>query len=198
MKRYPKKRNGDEYYPANVEWVVNLNGKEVYARNRRGGEIYPNRDRNLFARNVSGDCYYAKDEKGDEYYPVRGNQSVFLMNPVTKSIRLALYGDGSERYPRDRRGNEYYFTEEKHPLLIRKNTGEFYLAKSRNGHELIPWNHLQEYVSSEPCVYSKDSNGNTVYLKESTLPGAFKALIRCICHISVICPNVTGCHTRFY
>lgn len=198
MQRYPKKRNGDEYYPSNMEWVVNDRGDQVYARNRRRCEIYPNRIQNVFARDASGNYYYAKDIKGDEYYPVRGNQSLFLMAGIN-NLKLARYADGSERYPQDSKGNEYYFREgKKHPLLMRRNTGEFYLARSRKGHELIPWNHLQEYVSNEPCVYSRDSNGNTVYLKESVLPQAFKTLIRCLCHISVICPNVTGCHTRFY
>lgn len=198
MRAYPKRRNGDEYYVRGFSFLVGDYGREVYARDRKGNQLYPKRDTNIFARDASGDYYYAKDAKGNEHYPIRGNQSLFVIDHVNQRIRLALYADGTQRYPSDSKGNEYYFKESRHPFVMRRNSGEKYLAKSKAGRELIPWNHMQEYVSDEPCVYSRDANGNTVYLKESELPRAFKALIRCICHISVICPNVTGCHTRFY
>lgn len=200
MRSYPKRRSGSEYYPARSKtgFVVNESGKEMYAVDRKGCQLYPNRDRQIFARDCSGDFYYAKDAQGNEYYPVRSNQSLFLIDSVNSRIRLALYADGTQRYPQDARGNEYYFKDREHPFLMKKHSGESYLARSKNGHELIPWNHIQDYISNEPCVYSRDSNGNTVYLKESEIPQAFKALIRCLCHISVICPNVTGCHTRCY
>lgn len=191
---YPKRRNGDEYYPAGCKFVVDERGKEVYARDRKGNQLYPKRDTNVFAQDSSGDQYYAQDLKGDEYYPVRGDQSLFVIDAINRNIRLALYADGTQRYPQDSRGNEYYFKEQENPLLMRRNTGERYLARSKSGQELIPWNHLQEFISNEPCIYSTDSNGNTVYLKESSLPGAVKTLMRCICHINVVCPNVTGCH----
>lgn len=199
MRKYPKKRNGDEYYPKTGDnFVVDRDGKEIYARDRTGKELYPNREDNVFARDATGDFYYAKDARGNEYYPVRGNRSLFIVDHTNQNIRLALMADKTQRYPQDGKGNEYYWRENGEPLLMRTSTGERYLAKSRNGHALIPWNYMKDYISNEPCVYSKDSNGNTVYVKESAFPPAFKALIRCICHISVICPKVTGCHTRFY
>lgn len=199
MQKYPKRRNGDEYYPkGEANFVVNRDGKEIYARDRRGNQIYPNREHNIFAQDCAGDYYYAKDARGNEYYPIRDNRSLFIIDHTNKNIRLALMVDGTQRYPKDAKGNEYYLRENKQPLLMRKSSGERYLAKSRNGHALIPWNYIQDYISEEPCVYSRDTDGNTVYVKESAFPPAFKALIRCICHISVICPNVTGCHTRFY
>lgn len=199
MRKYPKRLNGDEYYPTrNPNFVVDEYGKEHYARDKKGNELYPNRDMNIFARDGSGNFYYARDVKGNEYYPIWQNQSLFLIDPVNKNIRLALYKDGTQRYPKDAKGNEYYLLENKEPLLLRKSNGDYYLAQSKNGHELIPWNYFMKYVKAEPCIYSKDAYGNTVYLKESEFSPAFKALIRIICQISVICPKVTGCHSRIY
>ena len=200
MKKYPKRRNGDEYYPrAFISFVRNEYGVECYAIDRKGNQIYPNRERNIFARNASGNYYYAKDVNGNEYYPVRNNKSLYFLDPENQLIRLALKADGTQRYPIDSKGNEYYWKKEgKQPFLLRRNTGEIYLARSKNGHELIPWNYLQEFIGEDPCVFARDANGNTVYIKESTFPTAFRALIRCICHISVICPNVTGCHTNLF
>lgn len=94
--RYPRRRGkGGEYYPKNCEWLVDADGKQLYARNGKGGELYPNRASKVFARDASGEYYYAKDEKGDEYYPIRGNQSLFIVDPVSRKVRLALYADGS-------------------------------------------------------------------------------------------------------
>lgn len=197
MQKYPKKRNGDEYYPANKSTFVTTEyGKELYARDRKGNELYPNRAVNIFARDGMGELYYAKDAKGNEYYPSRQNQSLFLIDPINKNIKLALYKDGTQRYPTDSKGNEYYLQENEQPYLMRKRSGEYYLAKSKNGQELIPWNYLQEFVGKNPCIYSKDAYGNTVYLKESEFSPAAKALIRCICHMSVMCPKIARCHTR--
>ena len=199
MQNYPKRRNGDEYYPRGFHaFLRNKNGKEYYARDCKGNQIYPKRDRNVFARDASGNYYYAKTVFGDEYYPIQKNKSLYLIDPENQVIRLALKADGTQRYPTDAKGNEYYWChQEKGPFLLRQSTGEHYLAQNKNGHKLIPWNHLQDFIGEDPCVFSKDANENTVYIKESTFPPAFRALIRCICHISVICPNVTGCHTRF-
>lgn len=199
MRAYPRKRNGDEYYPKQgPPFLTDEYGKQVYARDRKGNQIYPDRDQNVFAMDATGDFYYAKDLHGNEYYPVRKNKSLFITDKENKRILLALYADRTQRYPKDGKGNEYYLRDEKEPFLMRRNSGESYLAKSRNGTVLIPWNFLKEYIGEEPCVYSRDADGNTVYVKESAFPPACKALIRIICHISVICPNITGCHTRFY
>lgn len=191
---------GDEYYPPRSPkpFVVDASGRERYARDAQGNEKYPQRLETPFARDAAGEGYYARDALGNEYYPVRNNRALFLHDPVRGGIRLALMADGTQRYPCDAKRNEYYWQDQGKPMLLRKNTGHVYLARSKNGHELIPWNHLQESVGPEPCVFSKDANGNTVYLRESDFPPPFKALIRCLCHISVICPRVTGCHTRFY
>lgn len=183
-------------YPSDALFAVDENGTEQYARDEQGNQVYPRRNHDIFARDCTGEYYYAKDVAGNEYYPVRDGRSLFLVDAVNSRIRLALMADGTQRYPKDAKGNEYYLKEGDKPFLLRRGTGETYLARSKNGHEMIPWNHLQEFVGDEPCVFSKDGEGNTVYMRESEFPQAFKALIRCICHISGICPNVTGRHTR--
>lgn len=197
MRSYPR-RWGSEYYPSTGEFVVNNFGKEIYARDKRGNQIYPNRNQNIFARDATGDYYYAKDFLNNEYYPVKNNRSLFITDPINMNIRLALYADGSQRYPTDSRGNEYYLRENGQPILMRRKNGDYYLAKNKNGHMLVPWNYMKEYIGNEPCVYSKDAAGNSIYVKESAVPPALKALVRCICYISIICPRIAGCNTNFY
>lgn len=193
--RYPKRR-GREYYPRGACFLTDEDGNEVYAVDEAGNQLYPNRDGDVFARDRTGRPYYAKDAAGNEYYPVRKGRSLFLLD-ARNEIRTALAADGTQRYPADSKGNEYYWRRDDEPFLLRKGTGEAYLARSKNGNELIPWNRMREYAGDEPCIYAKDSEGNTVYVKESDFPGACKALIRCLCHVSVICPKMTQCHTRF-
>lgn len=193
MKTYPKRRNGDEYYPANGAFLVDPSSRELYARDRKGNELYPKSG--SFAKDPEGSFYYARDVHGNELYPVQKRKSILLSKG-----HHARYADGAQRYPTDSNGNEYYLTcgENNEPYLMRKASGETYLAKNKNGQTLIPWNHLHEFISNDPHVCSKDAAGNNVYVNESAFPPALQALIRCLCHISIICPRMVGCNTRLY
>lgn len=225
---YPKGGNGDEYYYPSGRFLTDEGGGEIYARDRGGKQLYPRLERSgfrlrsfrrrsgedpepstrAFACDASGDRYYARDAAGDEYYPLWRDRSLCLTaawvgeggGECVERPRPALRADGTERYPTDSGGDEYYWREVdgKTPRLLRMGTGETYLASNRNGHALIPWNRLQEHVGEEPCVYTRDAGGNTVYVRESAFPPAYQAIVRCVCHLSVICPKLTGCHTRFY
>lgn len=132
MRRYPRRRgNGDEFYPREG-FLEDETGRQVYAHARSGRQLYPKRG-SVFARDRSGNFYYAKDADGHEYYPVRDNRSLYLMDPVNQRIRLALYTDGTQRYPRDAKDNEYYWREEQdRPFLMRRSTGEQYLADRKS------------------------------------------------------------------
>lgn len=194
---YPRKRNGDEYYPKG-EFVKDRFGREAYARDRNGNQIYPKGKKRLFARDDSGEFYYARDNRGNEYYPIVKNQSVLIRDFKNPSVKLAIDIDGNQRYPTDSKGNEYYLTENEIPYLMRNKDGETFFAKNRNGHPMIPWNFLQLVADSQPLVYFRDSAGNLVYVKESVVPPTLQPFIRCMCYITLLCPHHEDCITRCF
>lgn len=173
---YQRRWNGNEYYPRD-KFNTDRYGKEIYARDRKNNEFYPKRRKVVFARDSSGEFYYAKDNVGNEFYPVRKNKSIFIEDSLNPNIKLALNADGSQRYPNDCNGNEYYLTENGKPYLMRKVNGEIYFAKSRRGYTLIPWNHIQN--ENEPMIYLRDSAGNLVYVKECSLYLRCQGKLRC-------------------
>ena len=192
---YPRKRNGDEFYPKD-EFIKDRFGRETYARDRKGNQLYPKRSKRVFARDRSGEFYYAKDNMGNEHYPIIKNKSVFIQDSLNANMKLALGADGSQRYPSDSKGNEYYLTENQIPFLMRNQNGEVYFAKNRKGYPMIPWNYLHQVADNEPLVYVRDSAGNLVYVKESLFPSALHLLIRCMCNASLICPRFDECITK--
>lgn len=194
MNEYPKRRNGNEYYPKGCKGFVQLmNGGERYALDCRGNELYPKRKENVFARDKWGREYYAKEKNGDEMYPLVNKQSLFIIDPQTMSVKVARNADGKEKYPRDSKDNEYYLRKEQVPFLLKDKQGEPYLAQSRQGHNLIPWNVLQDYMDGEkPYVHTKDAGGNSIYTDQSNLHPLVQILVRCVCQVMVICPPVAG------
>lgn len=178
-----KKKKGREH----ASFQTLANGREVYARDRRGAEIYPE---TTFAKDERGEPYYARDADGHEYYPLRKKRSLPI--PGGKPAR---YRDGTERYPTDDRGNEYYWKRDGVPYLMKDATGRPYLAKTRKGHALIPWNFLQDYVTNEPYRCSVDSDKNFVYVNEVDLSPFCKLVMRCVCNVIVLCPSAFGCVT---
>lgn len=175
---YQRRWNGDEYYPRD-KFNTDKYGKEVYARDRKNNEFYPKSKKNVFARDNSGMFYYAKDNMGNEFYPVRKNKSIFIQDSLNPNIKLALYADGTQRYPVDSKGNEYYLTENGKPYLMRRNNGEIYFAKNRKDCSLIPWNHIQHLCENEPLIYLRDSAGNLVYVRESSIYLRCQAYLKC-------------------
>lgn len=188
---YRKNWKGDERYP-NGEFLSNDQGKQIYARDRKGNQYYPKRNKNVFARDGFDECYYAKDKFGNEYYPIKNKKSLLVKDSLNSNVRLALYADGTQRYPIDSKGNEYYLTDEnQRPFILKKKDGEVYFAKNRKGYPMIPWNCIENI--NEPLVYTWDSAGNLVYIKESLFPTVLHPLIRFVCNVTVICPRYEGC-----
>ncbi|GIY04387.1 uncharacterized protein CDAR_54211 [Caerostris darwini] len=194
MKYYPKRRNGDEYYPRGCNtFVVDRIGTELYARDRRGNQFYPRRRHNIFAKTRHGFEYYAKDNAGNEKYPVIQKRSLLIIDPQTHIVKLARFADGTQRYPHDMKGNEYYLREKGLPYLLQNSEGKPYLAKSFRGAPFIPWNYFQEYSLNDHLhTPGKDAAGNTIYVDERNLPPWLQNLVRCMCEIVVICPAVAG------
>ena len=179
---YPKRRNGDEYY-GTEPFVVDDEGRERYARDRHGNEVYPKRKRNLFARNARFEEYYARDQAGNEWYPCFQGQSILIPG------RLARYADGKQRYPTDAKGNEYYLQTEGKPYLLQQENGEPYLAKTRKGIPMIPWNEMR-VTDDRPYMYTKDVLGNCVYIHETDLPQSLKVICNCLCQCVALCPSL--------
>lgn len=188
--RYPKSFRGDEYYPRRSKefYTDPLTGDQVYATDRKGNERYPKRKCNYFARNRFGREYYARDSKRNEFYPKLGGKSRFIYDPY--NVKIARFADGTQRYPTDQRGNEYYLRHEGKPFPLRDAKGVIYWAKTRRGHEMIP----KEYVENEKgIVFFKDAEGNFVYVKN--LNKTMERMFRCICEILMICPPITAIMT---
>lgn len=170
-------------------FIENTIGRQEYPKDSKGNEKYPRRKNNLFARDENGNYFYAKDKDGNEYHPTRDKISVFITDPITKEMKLALYANKTQRYPNDGKGNEYYLTKDGKPYLLRNTNGKPYLARSRKGIGLIPWNHISEFIDDKPFLNSTDSVGNSIYLNESETPEIWQFMLRCICRISIICPK---------
>lgn len=193
MERYPVRRNGNEYYPKGMKGFVKRGGVETYARDRYGNQLYPRRKEHVFARSRGGKEYYARDKDGNETYPIVNDKSLLIVDPDTFEVKVALTTDGTERYPRDAKGNEYYLRRSEVPYLLKNGRGEEYLAKSRQGNHLIPWNLLQEHMDGDkPHVYLKDTAGNAVYANQTDFSPFAQALCNCICQFILMCPPITG------
>lgn len=183
---YPKRRNGSEYYSKATEpFLKGENGRERYARDKNGNELYPRRKHNLFARNEKGQMYYARDRDGNEFYPCLNGQSIVIPG------RIAKFANNTQRYPSDAKGNEYYLQHEGEPYLLRQESGETYLAKTRKGIPMTPWNELH-VNDNKPYVCTRDAAGNCVYVHETDLPPSLKSICNCLCHCVTICPSVLG------
>lgn len=175
---YQKDWTGNERYPRD-RFYKDKYGKEFYARDKKNNEFYPRNRKVVFARDSSGMFYYAKDNMGNEFYPVKKNKSILITDSTSPNGKLALYADGSQRYPYDTKGNEYYLTADEKPYLMRKENGEVYFAKNRNGYPMIPWNYIQNICENEPLIHFRDSAGNLVYMKESCIYLRCQAIIKC-------------------
>ncbi|GBN19692.1 hypothetical protein AVEN_261777-1 [Araneus ventricosus] len=191
QKRYLRRRNGDEYYPRGRKpFIVNPEGNERYARDRKGNEFYPRTRQNRFARDKYFREYYAQDRENNEFYPFRKGLSEVIRR--VDGYQTARLANGSERYPTDARGNEYYLIQNGKPILCRQHDGKPYFARSRRRIAQIPWTVLHEYVSDrESHVATRDAVGNTVYVCRSDLrETSGNAVCRCICEIMAICPSL--------
>ncbi|GFT05731.1 uncharacterized protein TNCV_3925311 [Trichonephila clavipes] len=127
-------------------------------------------------------------------YPLQQGKSVIIQD-IEGKFRLAKTSNGTERYPRDAKGNEYYLQWDGKPLLLRKPNGEHYLAHNRKGFQLIPWNLLAEYaINNEPYLFTKDVLGNNVYVRQSELPQRLSAICQCdrVVVYSASTPQVWG------
>lgn len=194
MGRYPTRRNGDEYYPKDYKsFLKDRRGKELYARNRHGSQLYPKRNKNMFARNEKGFEYYAKTNKADEFYPLVNGRSIFITDPTTFQVKVARMADGTERYPKDGKGHEYYLRNEGIPFVLKKSDGETYLARNRRGDSLIPWNYFKEFIPDNvPHTPHMDAGGNVVYSNQENVSKLTNLLIKCLCEILVVCPGVAA------
>lgn len=186
MKEYPKRRNGSEYYPKNCQEFAGR-----YAKDKDGNDFYPRSINNLFVKNQSGNFIYARDKHGNEFYPIIKNKSVVLLDPSTLDHQIARDANGNELYPKDGYGNEYYLTKNGKPYLLRKADGSTYFAKTYKGSILIPWNHVA--IDEKPLLFGKDAAQNLIYMSESDLPKPLKVVIRCLCHIAILCPKECVC-----
>ncbi|GBO12058.1 hypothetical protein AVEN_37908-1 [Araneus ventricosus] len=189
--QYPRRRNGSEYYSRGRKpFVVDPGGKERYAQDKIGNEIYPKRKLKQFARDKYFQEYYARDSKNNEFYPIKKRYSVVIQ--TKDGYKLAKWADGLQRYPTDVKGNEYYLTQNGEPILIYQEDGKPYFAKNKRGISQIPWNALQEYVSeAESHVEAKDALGNQVFLNRNEIPkSSANSVCRCLCEIMTICPSV--------
>lgn len=176
-------------------FVLDANGSQRYKTDGMGNDVYRRRDP-PFACDANNRYFYGCDCAGNQFYPIRNKKSVFIADPHTGTPIFAKYADGTQRYPTDDLNNEYYMTVNNEPYLLRKPNGEVYLAKTRKGSEMIPWNCANNYFTDEPHIYMRDAAGNSVYIKETQIPRVFQSLIRCICQISVICPKFITCTTK--
>lgn len=192
MKKYPKRRNGDEFYPKTFrDFLKDELGNERYARNKRGSEMYPKRREKIFARDKRGLEYYATDAEGDEMYPIVRNQSKFIINASTQRVKIARFKNGTQRYPSDDKGNEYYLRDEGTPFLLRTSKGNTYLAKNRRGIVMIPWNCFNQFSNGNvPYAPFVDAGGNVVYVNHENVSRVANAFLRCLCEMIVICPTV--------
>lgn len=192
MEKYPKRRNGNEYYPKGRQGYVVLSDArgERYVRDKHGNECYLYRKQFKFLRDQFGSEYYARDKDGHEYYPIVKKRSLLIMLD-TQTVRIAKYSDGTERYPRDVKGNEYYLLRENVPYLMKTHEGEDYLARNRRGCILIPWNHLHGYAMNveTPYIYSRDANGTLVYVNEINFTTTQQTALRYLCAILTFCPT---------
>lgn len=188
MDNYPQRKRGGEYYNKSKKpFLSTPGGGERYARDRRGNQMYP-RSNNPFARDKSYQEYYAQDYQGHEIYPCRNKKSIVLSEG--ERYKIAKFADGSQRYPTDDKGNEYYLQYEGKPFLLQRNDGSNYFAKSHKGTTLIPWNYLHEQLNGDACFfYTKDAAGNGVYVAENELPQSLKLVCRCICQMIFLCPR---------
>jgi len=163
--------------------VVDEGGKQLYARYWFGNEVYPQRDTFLFARDETNKEYYARDTEGNEMYPCFSGQTRMI------SGKLAKYRNGTQRYPADIGGNEYYLSHEGRPYLLVTAAGTPYFAKNRRGYSLIPWNSVV-ITDDTPYLCTRDAGGTVVYVHETELPESFKTMCKCLCRCasSSMCP----------
>lgn len=185
---YPKRRNGDEYYPGgDAKFLKNERGDEVYARDRKGNELYPRTKRLvLIAKDRFGREYYARDKAGNQIYPLWRRRSV----PIRRDDPVAaVTKEGSQRYLVDDRGNEFYWKRGDEPVVLKNESGDEYLARTRNGREMIPWNYLSRVTPEEhPLMSARDVNGNLVYFKRSDVSRGVEGLFRCMCELLLVLP----------
>lgn len=171
---------------ARNKFVVDARGRQLYARDRFGREVYNVRGGgNLFARDEHNAEYYARDAEGNEYYPCVNGQTRMIPD------KLALYHDGTQRYPADHRGNEFYWSKEGKPYVLCKSDGELYFARNRRGFPLIPWNHVK-ILDDTPYWCTRDVGGTLVYVHASELPERWKRMCDCLCRCALqcLCPDL--------
>lgn len=190
--RYPRRFNGSEYYKkSSSPYAVDENGRQVYAKDRFGNEVYPppslllhpDCPSGVFAKDETDEAYYARDADGNEIYPCVAGKVHMIPG------RAARYKNGTQRYPADVRGNEYYPSRDGKPYLLLTSEGRPYLAKSRRGYPLIPWNFLQIHDDT-PYLCTRDAGGTVVYVHENDLPQSLKMMCDCLCRCAshFLCP----------
>lgn len=168
---------------------------ERYARDKTGQEVYPRRDKNVFAKNRQNVVYYARNNRGDEYYP-RSKKGSLVYQDESGRYKIARSVDGTELYPHDVNLNEYYLCEGGKPFLLHRGDGRTYLAKNRNGMSLVPWNFLPEYAhDNSPFFYCRDNAGNSVYINGSQLSSRLRVVCDCICRMAITFPSLFPCTT---
>ncbi|GFW11833.1 uncharacterized protein TNCV_4100441 [Trichonephila clavipes] len=120
--RYAKRKNGDEYYPANREVAYHHSGSPQYARTSDGNVLFPldvELNNSYIKDNTNGDSHviyigddlldrYAKTKNGEEIYPIEiTNQTTRRYKEVILNGKYAKTKLQDEKYPLDEYGNEY-------------------------------------------------------------------------------------------
>lgn len=191
MSNYPKRSNGDEYYPRRLKrYLKDENGHEYYARDRLGNELYPTGGK-LLGQFVwrNGRKRYARDKDGNEIYFVRKRKSVVISDkdrPVP-----AKTSSGCEKYPTDGRGNQYYLVQNGTPVMMKDELGNAYFAKSRSDRLLIPWNH--EPPTDRQWRIRRDANANRVYsIAPDGEDSCSSGVLKCLCELVWMLPIIAG------
>lgn len=169
---YPTRRNGSEYYlydaDGNPVFAKDRLGVTRYARDVSGNELYPKSKSGpsfLFHHRLQYPVY-AQDSSGNERYPKwKGREMMIVLGDG--EMLVARYASGRQRYPLDRRGNEYFplckITRKPHYLLDER--GVAYRPVTVNGYEM----YLKSDEVPEEAGYiyeKKDALGSTVYTED--------------------------------
>lgn len=124
MSKYLK-RNGDEYYSI-------VDGKETYAFNSKGHQIYAKKGkREFYAKDEHSKPYYAQDNQQNQYYARTGAIEIGGKKIYAKDSKNA------EIYPKYADGREYAL----------EDNGRTYYAKDENSIETYPKDMFgEEYI----------------------------------------------------
>ena len=156
-----------EYVNGQAVFKMNDFGDQMYAVDKDGNEIYPEKG-NPFARDRFGVEHYAKTVDGDETYPRRKKKCVTIRGCKDGNPVVARYASGKQKYPEDEKGNQYYLVDKNGAVFpLRDENGKIYFANTRDRLEIIPIKYFNVAAKKNPeGIYrlGLDSAKNVVYV----------------------------------